>query len=254
MKVKNKKRIYKSRKNIKIKPDSPVTVILLCDSPGYRMKSYGPISLIDIDKRKLIDLQIAAIKKSFKLFEIILCLGFDAEKVCKYVRSKYNNLNIRVVENQLYNSSNSCESLRLSLNNCSGNRVIICDGNLLLNHQSLKLLDQYFSCVLVEQNPYDTLEIGLNIDDKNEAQFFSFGAKNIWSEVIMLHGKDIIECLRKVIVNYESKTRFIFEAINELINMNYSIKCVPNDKQLIKINNIKTYHNLKDIQYESSNI
>ena len=74
-----------------------ITVILLCDSPGYRMRSYGPTSLISISNKKLIDIQIEAIKQTFDNFEIILCVGFDAEKICKYVRSKYFNLNISVL-------------------------------------------------------------------------------------------------------------------------------------------------------------
>ena len=75
-----------------------ITVILLCDAPGYRMKSYGPLSLINIAQNKLIDLQIQAIQQTFINFEIILCVGFDAEKICKHIRSKYQKLNISLVK------------------------------------------------------------------------------------------------------------------------------------------------------------
>lgn len=239
----------KKKKNQKrtkdIKQQDLITVVLLCDSPGYRMKSYGPVSLITLGNKKLIDIQISTIKKVFKNFEIVICLGFDADKICKYVKSKYKNINIRIVENQLYNSSNSCESLRLSLNNICNNQVIICDGNLLINSLSLSLVNKNESCVLVEKNPCETLEIGLNIDN-NIAQHFSFGAKYTWSEIIFLHGQDIIECLRRIVSSYESKTRFIFESINELIDMNYNIKSIYNDYRITKINNIKTYHSIKD--------
>ena len=46
-----------------------VSIILLCDSPGYRMKSYGPTSLVTIANKKLIDIQIEAIKQSFTNFD-----------------------------------------------------------------------------------------------------------------------------------------------------------------------------------------
>lgn len=250
-----KHKITKKTKQPPIKKQAElVTVVLLCDSPGYRMKSYGPLSLITINNVKLIDIQIMAIKEAFANFELIICLGFDSEKVCRYIRSKYPNLNIRIVENQLYHSSNSCESLRLSLNNVCNDKLIICDGNLLFTKQSLSLIDLKHSCALIEKLNCPTLEIGLNTDSTNIAHFFSFGAKNTWSEIIYLQGRNIIESLRRSIVNYDSKNRFIFEALNEIINMDYSIRCIVNDYKITKINNIKTYHKIKDTKHESFNI
>lgn len=239
-------------KNVSNKKDSNkktelVTVMLLCDSPGYRMKSYGPLSLVEINKTKLIDLQIQTIRSVFKNVEIIICLGFDAEKVCKHIRSKYLATNIRIVENQLFNSSNSCESLRICLNNTLNKRVLICDGNLVINPKYLQLIDTTRSCALFEKDPSENFEIGFNKNEMDIIQHFSYGAKHIWSEICFLHGKDIIEALRKILVNYDSKTRFMFEAINELIKMKYEIRAIQNPNKIIKVNNIKTYHSIKDI-------
>jgi hypothetical protein len=243
--MKTKIKTQKTKVKIKHPVQELITVILLCDSPGYRMKSYGPLSLIGIGSKKLIDIQIAAIKETYKNFELILCLGFDCEKVCRYIKSKYSKLNIRIIENQLFQSSNSCEGLRLCLNNICNDKIIICDGNLLLNNKSLSLVSIDESCALVESNPYHTMEIGLN-SDHNQVQHFSFGAKNIWSEIIYLNGKNTVETLRRILVSYDSKTRFIFEAINELLGMNHRIRSINNRHQIIKINNIKTYHDIKD--------
>ena len=106
-----------------------VTFIIIADSPLHRMKSYGPVSLIQINKEKLIDYQIKSIKKSYKNYEIILCLGFESMKVEKYIRVKHKNINIRIVENQTYNQTNSCESLRIALNNTQNNKIFIIDLN-----------------------------------------------------------------------------------------------------------------------------
>ena len=161
-----------------------MTVVLMCDSPGYRMKSYGPLPLINIADRKLIDLQINAIQQTFLNHEIILCVGFDAEKICKYIRTHYNKANIRIVENQLFNSCNSCESARISLNNTLNDKIMICDGNLLLNSKSLSLIKHDETCVLTEMNPSENLEIGININEKHDAEYFSFGARTIGSEIL----------------------------------------------------------------------
>lgn len=237
----------KRSKSVKQKKQQElITVILLCDSPGYRMKSYGPLSLIEIQNTKLIDLQIQTIRSVFKNVEIIICVGFDAEKICKHIQSKYLATYIRVVENQIFNTSNSCESLRLCLNNTLNKRILICDGNLVLNPHSLQSIDTNRSCALFENNPSENLEIGFNKDDSEIIQHFSYGAKYIWSEICFLHGKDVIESLRKILINYDSKTRFMFEAINELIKMKHEIRAISNPNKLIKVNNIKTYHSIRN--------
>lgn len=223
-----------------------VSIILLCDSPGYRMKSYGPIPLISISNNRLIDLQIKAIQQAFTNFEIIICLGFDAEKTCKYIRSKYSKLPIRIVENQLFNSSNSCESVRIALNNTLNNRVLICSGNLLFNSKIFSLINYAQTCVLIENDPCENLEIGINIDHNNEAQYFSFGACRIWSEILYLHSFDAIEVLRKILVSPENKNKFIFEALNDVLRTKSKITCINNKYTLKKINNIKTYHSIRE--------
>ena len=227
------------------KTEELVSIILLSDSPGYRMKSYGAIPIIQIGRQRLIDIQIESIKKTFVNFEIILCVGFDAEKVYKYIRTRHKNLNIRIVENQLYHSSNSCESLRLSLNNIWNDKVLICDGNLIFEPITLKSIDISKSGTLIEEHAHDTLEIGLNIEN-NIAQHFSFGARHTWSEILFLNNYEYIENLKKILLSYDNKNRFIFEALNELVNMNFKIATNINSKQVIKINNIKTYHNIKE--------
>ena len=219
-----------------------ITVILLCDAPGYRMKSYGPLSLINIAQNKLIDLQIQAIQQTFINFEIILCVGFDAEKICKHIRSKYPKLNIRIVENQLFHNSNSCESVRIALNNTLNNKILVCDGNLLFNTKTLSLINYNQTCVLIESNPCVNLEIGINVDDKHDAQYFSYGANKIWSEIIFLHTIDIVEIFLRIVVNPDNKNKFIFEALNEILKTKYKIKCINNQHSLKKISNIKTYH------------
>lgn len=226
--------------------DDLITVILLCDSPGYRMKSYGPLPLIGIADKKLIDLQINAIQQTFINNEIVLCVGFDAEKICKYVRTYYSKSNIRIVENQLFNSCNSCESTRISLNNTLNDKILICDGNLLLNSKSLSLIKNDETCILTETNPSENLEIGINVNEKQNAEYFSFGARTIWSEILYLHNFETVELFRRIIVSQDNKSKFLFEALNELIKTKHKIRCIPNKHQLQKISNIKTYHAIKE--------
>jgi hypothetical protein len=234
------------KNNKKIDDDTLHTFILTSDTPGYRMKSYGPTSLINFKTKKLIDTQIEAINKAFRKYEIILCCGFDVEKVCKYIRSQYHSINVRIVENQLYNNSNSCESVRLALNNTSNNKVFIIDGSLLFNCDLFKdKINE--SHVYIEQNKHcENLEVGININENNVIEFFSYGAINCWSEILYLHNKDSIETFRKIISSIDFKNKFIFEALNEFIKTRKELKYIQNKAPVTKVNNIKTYHEIKD--------
>lgn len=238
------------RKKSIVLPDTSstknITVIILCDLPGYRMKSYGPASLIKINKKYLIDMQIECITKCFPDSEIIICVGFDADKIIKHIRHKYFNRNIRIVENQIFSACNSCESLRIAINNTFNNRLLIMDGSLLINKKTLSLIDINAACAIVEQYPSDNLEIGININQNNIAEHFSFGAYKTWSELLYLYGSEILETMRKFLNHRDSKKKFIFEAINDAIKNNHKIICVENKSPVYKINNIKTYHSIKD--------
>lgn len=234
-------------KEKKVEKTEPlVTFILLCDMPGYRMKSYGSISLINIKDKKLIDIQIEAIQKHFDKYEIIVCTGFDSNNVSKYVRQKYKNQNIRIVENQLFSNTNSCESLRLCLNNIVNNRVFIIDGNLLFNPSIFNTIDLNRDFLFIEDNPSESLEIGVNINEINVIEHFSYGTQKIWSEIIYFSKNDTIEILRKLLCNEEYKTKLIFELFNDFLKLNSELCYIKNKYSIEKLNNIKTYKTIKE--------
>ena len=41
-------------------------------------------------------------------------------------QKKYRNINIRIVENQIFSNSNSSESTRIALNNISNDKILLC--------------------------------------------------------------------------------------------------------------------------------
>ena len=127
-----------------VKEDVPfTTVILLSENHGHRMKSYGPVSMLKIGTETLLEKQVRAIKNVLKNFEIVLCCGFETFKTVQYVKGRFPNLNIRVVENQLHYNSNCAESARLCLNNTMNNRILFCNGGLHLKTDQLAAVECY---------------------------------------------------------------------------------------------------------------
>ena len=125
------------------------------------MKAYGPTSLIPIKNSKLLDYHLKYISDVFPKNEIVICTGFNADRVEKYIRTNYANQNIRIVENQIFEDTNSCESLRLCLNNTNNNNILIINGGVFFYKDAISKIDTKKSCILVEKNNI-TLDIGIN--------------------------------------------------------------------------------------------
>lgn len=215
-----------------------ITFIIIADIPVYRMKSYGPVSLIEIKEKKLIDYQIEAIKKNYKKYEIIICVGFESNKVAKYIKNNYNRENIRIVENTRYNDTNSCESLRLALNNTLNDKIFIIDGNLIFSEKILKLENSKDNIIYTINNSKD-FDIGININENKHVEFLAFGAKYGWSEILFLANTSTIDNLNKILYNDIFKRKFIFEALNVLIDINNDSFIAINKNEIWKINKIK---------------
>ncbi len=218
-----------------------VSVVLFSENHGYRMKSYGPIPLIEIGDKSLLEKQVDAIQATFPSFEIILCSGFETVKTVNFIKEKFQGVNIRVVENQVHYNSNCCESARLCLNNTSNHRILFCGGGVLLQPEHLDLIDLKTSSIVYQKQQNDSnFEVGV-IQNESYLEGLSIGVKDLyWTELLYLSNKNIIKTLYSILSNPEYKNRFIFEAINELSLKNKILTKYNTKNLMIKIDKIKT--------------
>lgn len=250
--MKNKKRYittprYAERVDKKTKTDF-VSFIFFSENHGYRMKSHGPIPLLKVNGKTIIERQIEAIKAAFLHFEIIICSGFQTEKTVNFIKQNFKDVNVRVVENQVHFNSNCCESARLCLNNTINSKVMLCNGSVILTPQHFTMLDTNQSCVIVQNdNLDDTFEVGV-ICAEDKLERLSLGIKKeCWVEMIYLSNQEIINDIYSIISNPEYKNRFIFEAINEILSKQ-KINVTHNTySPIYKINNIKTLKKVQSI-------
>jgi bifunctional N-acetylglucosamine-1-phosphate-uridyltransferase/glucosamine-1-phosphate-acetyltransferase GlmU-like protein len=225
-----------------------VSIVLFSENHGYRMKSYGPISLMKIEGRTLIQRQVEAIKATFKNFEIILCSGFETQKTVDFVKRNFADVNIRVVENQIHFNSNDCESARLCLHNINNDRILMCNGALLITPEMFRSINYAESTVLCqEKDEYRNFDIGI-IENSGSLESMAVGVKTkVWNEVLYLANRKIINTLYTTISNPEYKNRFLFEAINVALKNNSIIVKDSLENSLIKIQNIKTLKRITKI-------
>lgn len=217
-----------------------ITIVLLGENHGHRMKSYGPISLIKLGTKTLLEKQIETIISTFDNFEIIVCSGFETYKTISFIKSKFSDINIRIVENQMHYNSNCCESARLCMNNTMNGKILVCGGGVLINRNHLNSIDYNKSCILMQNESADSnFEIGV-IENNNFLENFSLGIKNkYWSEIFYLNGQKEINHFISIISDPDYKNKFLFEALNEF-NKKFQLKTIRTQKPPIKIDNIKT--------------
>jgi len=241
--MKNKNNFIVSPKNNGGKSDdAPITCIILAENCGYRMKSYGPVSMLEIKGKTLLKRQIEAIKSAFLNYEIIISVGFEARKLSRYIKSNFPSENIRIVENQIYLNSNCCESIRLCLNNTMSGNALIIPGNLYFKSNHLSLLSYNKTFVLSQDTNTDqSFELSIINNENNYLQTICFGVKNnFWSEIFFIKGYSYMSSFYNIIDNIDYKNKFSFEALNDFSRKN-NVEIQRNKSdEIIKIHNIRT--------------
>ena len=168
-------------------PRSDITIIILAANIGYGMKSYGPKSLFNInDRETLLEYQINLLQTSFPNSDIILVVGFLADRIIRKCPP-----GIRIVENQLYETSNEVEQIRLALNCTLTDNVLIIKDDIICNHDTLIEIIKDQSCILYDsKNQIDSNNIGVTIVN-NYATIFSYDIDTKWCHIAYLTNKEL---------------------------------------------------------------
>ena len=130
----------------KIKRDSPLTAVgILSAGMGSRIKSHEPRSLLKIGNKCLLQHQLDTINSIFSDPEIIAGIGVHSNKILKRFGGK-----LRFVENQLYDSTGSFETLKLIVNNTTSNSLLFFHGDLYFDINTLSGADYSKSFLVVD--------------------------------------------------------------------------------------------------------
>lgn len=231
-----------------VRRSEPISVLLLAENHGYRMKSYGPISLVAVDGKTLIEHQIEAISSIFLDFEVIVCSGFETAKIYNFIKKMFGrSVKIRIVENQVYFHSNCCESIRLCMNNVMTDSLIICGGGVLLTPQYLRSINLKKPSILYQTpQPDSEFDIGV-IENAGKLENLSLAIDDkCWTELTYLTGYNLIQSFYNLISNPEYKNKFLFEAINAWPSRRQISTTFNEHYPIVKINNIKTLRRINE--------
>lgn len=217
-----------------------MAVIILSAGVGSRIKSNEPRSLIKIGGKCLIEHQIDIINNNIENHEIIGVFGYSIDKIIKKMAGK-----LRVVENQIYQSTNNSESLRLAVNNTNKNNILFFHGDLYFNDAIFKNANFKKSFLIIDNKQMmKSKEIGITMQS-NKATILSYGLSTKWCQMAFITGKEL-KILKNILHKLQGNQKKLlsFEIINKMISMGANFECYePKNMSIIEIDCIKDIKN-----------
>ena len=212
-----------------------LTVVVPVAGIAHRMKSYGPKCLFHTSANStILDRAIKNIQKVYTHAEIIVVVGFDADKIIERVPRS-----IRIIENQIYDTTNTIESIRLALNNAVDDDILIMHGDLIFNIYAIRDITNGGSCAIIDtQERFDKNEIGVTVVE-GKITNFSYGLPAKWAQIIYLTGTEL-ELFRRFCSDREKNKMYIFEILNMVLESGGIIHAEePKGMQIIEIDSLK---------------
>jgi NDP-sugar pyrophosphorylase family protein len=201
------------------------------------MKSHGAKSLLPITVTKnLIEYQIDILNKTFNRPEIIVVVGFEADKVAKYLYQS-GNRKIKIVENENFETTNIIRSIEMGMRISSYDKSLIINGNLLFNSSAFEGLITKKSGVLIDtKKRFKHEEVGVNID-KDHVVWFSYGLPTKWAQISYLIGKEL-NLFRDLITLPHKKKEATFEILNKVLDHGGMLRALEPENMKVKEINI----------------
>lgn len=236
-------KLYKPKKKV-IQSDVSPTIIIPAAGLAKRMKSYGPKALIPCAKNEpLICRQIRLMRETFSNPNIIVVLGFGAERIRKVLPR-----GVRVVLNDEFANTNVAHSIRLGMAYCAPwLPLLIVYGDLVFNQHLLHSVDLYKSSVLIGEHDGREDEVGLTVVDK-QVTCFSYGLATKWSQVVTLMYPE--QCMFVELMSERHRRKhFGYEVLNEMLNRGCLLTTTSNNKiRLVEIDSSRDIHHARAIK------
>jgi choline kinase len=217
-------------RKIKNKNFPQLQIVILAAGVGSRTRSYEPRCLLKYNKKTILDNQIEVLTSLFNKAEISIVGGFDINKIIRKVGKT-----VRVIENQMYENTNSGESLRLGINNSMLDNILFLHGDLIISPEIFDNVKMDQSFLLVDSgNQFEEKEVGITIVD-GVATVLSYSLPTKWCQIAYLAENEL--CILKKLMmknDFPSKTFLTFEVINKIIENNGKFNCFDIGKGFIK--------------------
>jgi choline kinase len=203
------------------KTTEKISVIIPAAGMGNRVKKLGPKPLIQLDDKTVFQHQYTKLKANIPNCEIILVVGYMADKVMSAIPS-----DVIKVENEKYEDTNVVRSIGMGLRAATTNKVLIVYGDLVFNNHSIAGLHLDKQSILAADSSgyMKEEEIGCTVIN-NIVEHTFYDLPNKWMQILYLTGQDL-ELFKSICWNRSNARMYGYEAINLAINEGLKLKCV----------------------------
>lgn len=186
--------------------------VLMSAYPISGVKRLGcPLSNDHYDN-DVLDLHLDLINSVCKNPSIMVIGGFDVKKIFKYPRRN----EFQIVENTLFQFTNSSEDLRIGLNAVERNYTVVLDATFLPSIETYKLLlkDLNISKVVYSERKSDC--VGINLTSDNIINFFGYRCPLKIKGAYFISLEDFDRLRKKNMGSTFNKNKFDYEMLEEL--------------------------------------
>ena len=199
------------------------------------LTNHTPKCLLKVCSKNLLELTIENLLDN-KISEIIIVTGYLENKIRDFIDLRFPELNITIIYNEFYNSTNNIYSLWLAKNALNGEDMLLMDSDIVFNSQIIKKLcsSGKKNCLALKRHDLSDEEIKVKIDKKGRV--LEIGKEVKISEAagesvgIELFGREVIPALFNIIdrkENVEKNVNQFYEAaFQELITSSHEIYIV----------------------------
>lgn len=221
--------------------DSNLTIVIPSAGLGRRMKSYGPKALIPLlDGRALVRRQVDVLHSAFPKAEIVVVVGYEAEKVMRILPSF-----VRVVENEHYETTGVARSLTMGLRASTTDKALFVYGDLVFNSKAVEKIPLNHSSIIVGSAKDTGSNVGVTLEGKY-AVHFDYGLPVRWLHMAMLCGEEL-RLFKQVGGRKDRRRHLGHEILNEVIERGGEIEAIRASDKIIEIESIRDVATLKKV-------
>ena len=131
------------------------------------LTNHTPKCLLKVCSKNLLELTIENLLDN-KISEIIIVTGYLENKIRDFIDLRFPELNITIIYNEFYNSTNNIYSLWLAKNALNGEDMLLMDSDIVFNSQIIKKLcsSGKKNCLALKRHDLSDEEIKVKIDKK----------------------------------------------------------------------------------------
>ena len=186
--------------------------IIFCSSPLSNVKSLGTPLINEHYDDEMLNLYLDSLQTICKNPNIIIVTGYQSKKILKHKRRS----EFSVIENLLFEMTNTAEDLRIGLNATKSCPITVFDSHFIPSYKSMQLLfeNQKESSMLWSDRK--TINVGCDVSETNIINYYGYSCKRKLKGAYYLSLNDADKMRKRIVGSTFNRNKFDFEMLTEL--------------------------------------